>query len=147
MSSGRLLGLRIHHWAYFFTLILFLREVFDCVLGFSWNLLLLIGAFGTTMILLLGVGALSTHGIGTYRAFFVLYFLLLFATFFSLLVGLIILKVGRKAADYTYETGWVDRSTNVGRFVETEHEFWQFYIYFSFAFFIVELLYMWIMFK
>jgi hypothetical protein len=147
MGTGRMCGVKVHHWAYILTLILFVREIFDCVMGFSWNILLLVGAFVTTMILLLGVAALSTHGIGTYRVFFVLYFLLIFGTFITLFVGFILLRTGKTVAQYGYEYGVVDSRSGLGRLVETEQEFWQFYIYFSFAFMIIEILYLFIMFK
>uniref|UniRef100_A0A915CVX4 Uncharacterized protein n=1 Tax=Ditylenchus dipsaci TaxID=166011 RepID=A0A915CVX4_9BILA len=97
------------------------------------------------MILLIALAALCNHGIGVYRVFFVFYFLLLGATFLSLLIGLIILRTGRYAADFGYEQGLLNRS--VGGYIETEHEFWRVYIYFSFGFFIFELLYAIIMFK
>ncbi|KAI1693274.1 hypothetical protein DdX_16455 [Ditylenchus destructor] len=148
MVSATVLGVKIHHWAYAVTLLLFLRCVLDAVLGFTWNILLLVCAFLTTMILLIALGALSNHGTGVYRVFFVFYFLRLTATFFALLIGLILLRTGRAAADFGYNTGIVNREQSpIGYYIETEHDFWQTYIYFGFVFFVIELLYALIMFR
>jgi len=147
MTSGTICGIKIHHLAYILTVVLFLREVVDAILGFTYNILLLVGAFVTTMVLLIALAALTNHGVGIYRVFFVFYFILLISTFLSLLIGLVILRTGRAAADFGYERGYVSPSNRWGQFIETEHEFWRVYIYGGFAFFIIELLYAWVMFK
>ena len=49
-------------------------------------------------------------------------------------------------SDYGYDIGFINPYSS-GRYIEREHEFWRVYIYSSFAFFILELLYAWVMIK
>uniref|UniRef100_A0A915CUC0 Uncharacterized protein n=1 Tax=Ditylenchus dipsaci TaxID=166011 RepID=A0A915CUC0_9BILA len=92
MPSGQIGSISIRSWAYFVATLLFLREILEFALGFSSSLWLLVGAFFSTLVLLIGAAALSNRGIGTYRIFFVFYFILIVASFLVLVIALFSLK-------------------------------------------------------